>query len=384
MPFLETCQTLDDHKDYLSDPVRLEAYGRAIAEVVKPGDVVLDLGAGTAIFAMLACRAGAARVYAVDDGGVIEIGRAAAQANGYADHITFLCGHSTRIDLPEKCDVAVTEQMGGFGYEAGVVEFFNDARRRLLKPAAITIPRRIETFLAPVESPEAYALVEFWEQRRAGFDFSAARPFAANDEDFGYYEPQHLIGEARAAAEFDLDHVCPDIVALETELQITRAGLLHGLGGWFAAHLSANAILTNSPLAPQCMDRATAFFPLERPVPVTAGDRVAVAMRLVPAEEIVDWQVRVIGANGKLLGAFDQSSSRGDLVSREERARLAPGYAPRLGRHAEARRIVLNLCDGVATVDQIEREVARRYPEIFPSPRAVRRFVAETIREYAE
>lgn len=384
MGFLETCQTLDEHKDYLSDPVRLEAYSRAIAEVVKPGDVVLDLGAGTAIFAMLACRAGAARVYAVDDGGVIEIGRAAAQANGLADRITFLCAHSTRIELPQKCDLAITEQMGGFGYEAGVVEFFNDARRRLLKPAALTIPRRIETFLAPVESPEAYALVEFWEQRRAGFDFSAARPFAANDEDFGYYEAKHLIGEARRAAEFDLDQVCPDAVAVQTELQITRAGMLHGLGGWFAAQLSAAAMLTNSPLAPQSMDRATAFFPLERPVPVTAGDRVAVAMRLVPEEEIVDWQVRVTGANGKLLGAFDQSSTRGELISREDRARLAPSYAPRLSRHAEARRLVLNLCDGVATVAQIEREVAGRYAEIFPSPRALRRFVAEAIQEHAE
>lgn len=384
MPFLETCQTLDDHKDYLSDPVRLEAYSRAIAEVVKPGDVVLDLGAGTAIFAMLACRAGAARVYAIDDGGVIEIGRAAAVANGFADRIIFLCGHSTRIDLPEKCDVAVTEQMGGFGYEAGVVEFLNDARRRLLKPAAITIPRRIETFLAPVENPESYELVEFWEERRAGLDFSAARSFAANDEDFGYYEARHLIGEPQRATAFDLDHVCPEIIPLQTELQITRAGLLHGLGGWFAAHLSTTAVLTNSPLAPQCMDRATAFFPLERPVPVTAGVRVAVAMRLVPAEEIVDWQVRVTGADGKLLGAFDQSSLRGDLVSREDRARLAPGYAPRLSRHSAARRLTLNLCDGVATVDQIEREVARQYPEIFSSPGAVRRFVAETIQEYAE
>jgi SAM-dependent methyltransferase len=384
MPFLETSQVLDEHRDYLSDPVRLEAYSRAIAEVVKPGDVVLDLGAGTAIFAMLACRAGAARVYAVDDGGVIEIGRAAAQANGFADRIKFLCGHSTQIDLPEKCDVAITEQMGGFGYEAGVVEFFNDARRRLLKPGAITIPRRIETFLAPIENPESYALVQFWEQRRAGFDFSAARPFAANDEDFGTYEAQHLIGEARRATVFDLDQVCSASIALETELQIARAGLLHGLGGWFAAQLSTSAVLTNSPLVEQSLDRATAFFPLEQPVPVTVGDRVAVAMRLMPEEDGVDWQVRVIGANGESRAVFAQSSARGELASREERALLASGYTPRLGRHAEARRLVLNLCDGVATVEQIEREVAGRHPEIFRSPGAARRFVADTLREYAE
>ena len=384
MPFLETCQILDEHKDYLSDPVRLEAYSRAIAEVVKPGDVVLDLGAGTAVFAMLACRAGAARVYAVDDGGVIEIGRAAAAANGYADRIRFICGHSTRMELPERCDVAVTEQMGGFGYEAGVVEFFNDARRRLLKSGALTIPRRIETFLAPVESPEAYAPIEFWEKPRAGFDFSAARPLVVNDEDFGHYEARHLLGEARRAAVFDLDQVCPAEIPVEIELEIARAGLIHGLGGWFAAHLSEHAMLTNSPLAAHGMDCATAFFPLERPVAVAAGDRVAAVMRLVPEDEIVDWRVRVMGAGGKLVAAFDHSSVRGEMVAAEERARLVPGYAPRLHRHAEARRLALNLCDGVATVAQIEREVIRQYPGLFASPRAARRFVIEMLQEYAE
>ncbi len=384
MPFLETCQTLEEHKDYLSDPVRLEAYSRAIAEVVKPGDVVLDLGAGTAIFAMLACRAGAARVYAVDDGGIIEIGRAAAAANGFADRIHFICGHSTRIDLPERCDVAVTEQMGGFGYEAGVVEFFNDARRRLLKPGAITIPRRIETFLAPVESPEAWAPIEFWEQPRAGFDFSAARSFVANDEDFGYYEARHLIGEPRRAVIFDLDQICPAEIPVEVELEVARAGTLHGLGGWFAAHLSENVVLSNSPLAAQAMDRATAFFPLERPVAVAAGDRIAVTMRLAPEEEIVEWRVRVIGADGRLAADFDQSSLRGDLIAREARARLAPDYAPRLSRHAQARRLALNLCDGVATVERIEREVMRQFPGLFASPAAAHRFVMETIQEHAE
>ena len=34
---------LDEHREYLSDPNRLDAYGRAIAELVKPGSVVVDL-----------------------------------------------------------------------------------------------------------------------------------------------------------------------------------------------------------------------------------------------------------------------------------------------------------------------------------------------------
>src|SRR5215218_7496786 len=73
---------VDEHRQYLDDRVRLAAFEAAIAEAVRPGDVVVDLACGTGILGMLACRAGAGRVYAIEDQGTIELARALYRANG--------------------------------------------------------------------------------------------------------------------------------------------------------------------------------------------------------------------------------------------------------------------------------------------------------------
>jgi ABC-type multidrug transport system fused ATPase/permease subunit len=75
---------LEEHRGYLADAVRLAAFREAICRQTRPGDVVLDLGTGTGILGMLACQAGATRVYAVDRGPILDAARQAARANGFA------------------------------------------------------------------------------------------------------------------------------------------------------------------------------------------------------------------------------------------------------------------------------------------------------------
>ena len=48
---------LDQHRALLGDSVRTNAYAEAIGRVVGAGDVVLDLGSGSGVLAILACRA---------------------------------------------------------------------------------------------------------------------------------------------------------------------------------------------------------------------------------------------------------------------------------------------------------------------------------------
>ncbi|PYM93211.1 MAG: SAM-dependent methyltransferase, partial [Candidatus Rokuibacteriota bacterium] len=125
---------LDEHRQYLADDTRVSAFRQAIEEVVGPGDVVLDLGAGTGILGLMACRAGAKRVYAVDEGPIIGLARDIAAANGLQDRITHIKGLSTRVELPERVDVVLADQIGRFGLESGILEYFADARARFLKP----------------------------------------------------------------------------------------------------------------------------------------------------------------------------------------------------------------------------------------------------------
>ncbi|NOT56171.1 MAG: methyltransferase domain-containing protein [Deltaproteobacteria bacterium] len=374
---------VDEHRQYLSDHVRVAAFRQAIHEVVKPGDVVVDLGAGTGILGLLACQAGAARVYAIESGGMIEVARSLARANGFQNRVTFIPGHSPHVEVPEKADVVVADQIGRFGFEAGVVEFFADARRRFLKPSGTLIPSRIEMTVAPVEHLERWAEVEFWRHNATGFDLGIVREWAINT---GYpvtYQPEHLLGPSGVGAVLDLPILEPGAVSIHAELPIYRAGTLHGIGGWFAARLSAHSWMTNGPLSDQRINRQNVLFPINQALSVVEGDRVVVDMTILPLDVMVTWRVTVTSADGQSKGRFVHSTLKGMLTTREDMRRTHPDFVPHLVPRGQARMTVLSLCDGQHTLAAIEHEVYRRHPALFQSVAEAATFVAEVVTRYA-
>jgi predicted RNA methylase len=74
--------SLDIHRRMLLDDVRNEVYRKALIASVKPGDAVLDFGAGTGILSLFAAQAGARRVYAVERTTMAE--RASSSPSGSA------------------------------------------------------------------------------------------------------------------------------------------------------------------------------------------------------------------------------------------------------------------------------------------------------------
>jgi type I protein arginine methyltransferase len=87
--------SIEDYGAMIADRVRMNSYHEALRRRVRPGDVVVDLGAGTGIFALLACRFGARRVYAIEPTDAILVAREIAAANGHAERIEFIQKLST-------------------------------------------------------------------------------------------------------------------------------------------------------------------------------------------------------------------------------------------------------------------------------------------------
>ena len=64
--FVADYQRLAMHRLMLRDRVRNETFREGIGAAVTPGNVVLDVGAGTGILSLFCIQAGAQRVYAVE------------------------------------------------------------------------------------------------------------------------------------------------------------------------------------------------------------------------------------------------------------------------------------------------------------------------------
>ncbi|HEX9365248.1 MAG TPA: 50S ribosomal protein L11 methyltransferase [Vicinamibacterales bacterium] len=374
---------LDEHRQYLADRSRIERYESALRETIRPGDVVVDLASGTGILGLLACRAGAARVYAVEVQPIAGVARAIARANGYADRLHVLHCHSSEARLPEPADVVLSDQIGRFGFDAGLLPLFDDARARLLKPGGRLIPSRLDLIVAPVEHPRQFDRVAFWGRRPAGFDFATVRPMAANTGYPTRLGPRQLLSEPQPGVRLDLAVAAHYPLRLDAAFVVRRNGTLDGIAGWFSAQLSPSATLSNSPLDPHRITRRQAFFPIESPVAVGEGDRVDVAMRILPEERIVSWTVTVHADGGPPV-RFSHSTLKGMIIDGADLRMTDPAYRPALTDRGVARRCVLELCDGVRTLAQIETEVFARHPGLFGSAAEAAVFVGEVVTRYTQ
>jgi hypothetical protein len=310
-----------------------------------------------------------------------EIARAVARANGLDDRIVVLAGLSSHVSLPEQVDAIVCDQIGHFGFEAGLLEYGADARRRFLKPGGAMLPARIDIALAPVEQRELFDRVQFWLQRPAGFDFAPAHEWAVNTGYPFLLESSALLAPAAIAHSIDMAAAGNDPFAFGARFTAARRGVLHGIGGWFSAQLSPGVRLTNAPDAAARLQRRNVFLPVAEAVPVSPPDTIAVDVHVIPPDTVT-WTVEVWRDDGRVFRSR-HSTSNGMLMQREELRRMNPRYVPALTDRGTARLTVLTLCDGRTPLAEVEREVFARHTDLFATHGEAAAFVAEVVTRYS-
>ncbi|KAG2425328.1 hypothetical protein HXX76_013743 [Chlamydomonas incerta] len=169
------------HQPALQDRLLTSAWREALAPGSLEGKTVLDVGCGLGMLSLMAAKAGAARVIAVDgSAGACDSARRIVRANGLEDRITVVHGAVESLrELPglaggQKVDVVLSGWMGAGLLAGGMINGVAHAVKTWLKPGGMVLPDRVSLWAAALEDRDALLEAKESWSRVAGFDMSAA------------------------------------------------------------------------------------------------------------------------------------------------------------------------------------------------------------------
>lgn len=288
LPFSESLLEWDQgfHELLLGDRIRMVAYKKAIKQSVRPGMTVLDLGTGTGVLALWALEAGAERVYGIDlNGDTLRAAEQRIAAAGFASRFTAIYGISFDVTLGERVDLLVSEIIGNLADNESFVPILRDATERFLKPGGVQIPRRVLSYLVPVEARTAHGQVESGTCR------------VLSD----HYSVEQLLDRCPSRNPFNMyyDAIIPLSCYLAEPLvlriysgawtespaydehrswRIACDGFFTGFKGYFVADLTEDVVLdiSGDDLSgrPSSASWKHAFLPIKTPIEVEAGDQL--------------------------------------------------------------------------------------------------------------
>ena len=303
------------HRKLLGDKVRNDALGAALARVIRPGMTVADIGAGTGFLSFLARKLGAVRCYLYEYSGALELAKELARRNGITG-LTFVQAHSTEVKKPPKADVVVSETLGNFALEEGMLETLVDARR-FLNPGGTMIPCGLTQFVAPVIHPRLQDEIDVFRPAGHGLDFGPAREAALNNMYVKTVLPSDLPGE-RAAQEWDHVAFGPTGKAPASQrkgsARWTDLGgkTVHGFALWWRVELVPGVSLSTSPFArPTHWEQI--YLPLLEEIHLERGQELDLALSSNTREGVrVIWEARVL-QRGKRVSSQRLDLARGRL-----------------------------------------------------------------------
>jgi predicted RNA methylase len=157
---------LFDIEACLLDEERTKAFVKAVRSVVRKGDVVIDAGSGSGLLGVTAAKAGARKVYCIEfDRMSCEVILRTSAENGVADKIIIIHGDATKVELPEKADVLISENMSGGGMFEEQQVRINNHLLKFMKKGARFIPEEIRNSVQLCHAKESFKGFRYLECR---------------------------------------------------------------------------------------------------------------------------------------------------------------------------------------------------------------------------
>ena len=267
------------HIPMLNDTRRNDAFEAAIIAAIAakgPDARVLDIGTGSGLLSMMAARAGAQTVIACEMvPAIADTARAIIAGNGYAERITVHTAPSTALSvgeqLDQRADILVSEILSSDLLTEKVIDTFEDAHARLLKPDAIVIPRAAAAIGCLVESRvlEDYVFVG----EVSGFDVSAFGGLGAQKL------PIHgtMTGWKRLSGDVELLRIDLTGKAHPSDLQllsipVAADGNAAGIVQWMQVDLAEGITFDNHPDGYTDGGWLQVLHAFPQPIAVRAGD----------------------------------------------------------------------------------------------------------------
>lgn len=306
---------LEVHRTMICDRVRTEAFRRAIDALVRPGDVVLDVGAGSGILSLFAARAGAARVYAVEATTIAVVAEQLAAANGVSDIVRVIEGDVLDVELTEKVDVIVSEWLGGFGIDEGMLVPVIAARDRWLKPDGTMIPESVTAWTALVEDRYIGEALQCLSDNPYGLRLDSLIEMTVNEIIYSGTFRHLATGDQRSGPSALWTTKAKRITIeaargpheAETLLPIHDHGCANALALWFSTELAPGISLSVGPGDPPTHWGMTTA-PLRAPVELTPGTAIRARVRTKLARPVGTWTSWAIALPGSEWEEHDEQA----------------------------------------------------------------------------
>lgn len=298
---------LKTHETLLRDKVRNAAFYKALQKTINPGDAVLDIGAGSGIWAIAAAKLGAKRVVAIDaDELMIGVIKILAAEHGVADRVEAIWGNSFDVPLKDEFDVVVSETIGYLGYDENIVAVMDDARKRFLKDGGAIIPETISLHAAPgflkVRQNKIPAGVPFDFDELARLNLNSPRVLKRASDIRLLSKPARLV-------ETDLRKAVtrPSLENLTTVWDVETSGDVNCVALWVESRLTGGVRLSTR--------RTTSWQPTifaVEPVKNSCG-RIEFSITVTP--ESSAWSVSFVDGDEKVNRKYSLSSAAGRMVA---------------------------------------------------------------------